>query len=192
MSFSENPVLIKAVTVGYGAVGKTSMILTITNDEFPGEYVPHAADISIVTREIMSRTCNISFWDTAGHEGYERLRPVCYPGSDVFLLLFDVADHPHRFEGIQNYWLPELNHHCPNVPIILIASKIDLRANRETNNSPAEGQLMAEKIGAVKYKEISSLEGKGIADLLEEVVNIGYHHSTCIKASAKKIKCIIL
>ena len=51
---------------------------------------------------------------------------------------------------------------------------------------------MAEKIGAVKYKEISSLEGKGIADLLEEVVNIGYHHSTCIKASAKKINCIIL
>ena len=192
MSFSENPVAIKAVAVGYGAVGKTSMILTIANGEYPGEYVPHAADISIITREIMSRTCNISFWDTAGHEGYERLRPVCYPGSDVFLLLFDVADHPHRFEGIQNYWLPELNHHCPHVPIILIASKKDLRANRETTISPEEGKAMAEKIRAAKYMEISSLQQEGLAELYDEIVNITVQCRAANSNKNKKRTCIIL
>jgi GTPase SAR1 family protein len=32
----------------------------------------------------------LCFWDTAGQEGYDRLRPLSYPHTDIFLLCFAV------------------------------------------------------------------------------------------------------
>merc|ERR1712176_784904 len=103
---------------------------------------------------------------TAGGEDYPRLRPLSYPQTDVFLLLFSVTDRPPAFEEIKSYWWPELNHHCPDVPIILIGSKIDLRNNGVATISTFDGQAMADKIGAAKYMEISSLQNRGLAELL--------------------------
>lgn len=33
----------------------------------------------------------LSVYDTPGDEIYDRLRPLCYPGVDVFLVCFSVA-----------------------------------------------------------------------------------------------------
>jgi GTPase SAR1 family protein len=35
---------------------------------------------------------NLGLWDTAGQEEYNRLRPLAYPNSDVFLIIFSVVD----------------------------------------------------------------------------------------------------
>lgn len=34
----------------------------------------------------------LALWDTAGQEDYERLRPLSYPGSDIFLVCFSVVN----------------------------------------------------------------------------------------------------
>ena len=33
----------------------------------------------------------ITLWDTAGQESYDRLRPLAYPNTDVVLLCFDIS-----------------------------------------------------------------------------------------------------
>lgn len=35
---------------------------------------------------------NLGLWDTAGQEEYDRLRALCYPQTDVFLMCFSVVD----------------------------------------------------------------------------------------------------
>ena len=35
---------------------------------------------------------NLGLWDTAGQEEYDRLRALCYPQTDVFLICFSVVD----------------------------------------------------------------------------------------------------
>ena len=133
----------------------------------------------------------LGLWDTGGRKDYYRFRPLSYPETDVFLLLFDVEDSRNDLELIHSHWWAELHHHCPYVPIILVGSKIDLRDSGLTTISTVEGEAMAKKIGAAKYMEISSLKDKGVTELFEEVVSIGLRYNTTIKRK-KKRNCSIL
>ncbi len=65
---------------------------------------------------------SLGLWDTAGQEDYDRLRPLSYPQTDVFVLCFSVIS-PTSFTNITNKWMPEIRHHCPDKPIILCGKK---------------------------------------------------------------------
>jgi small GTP-binding protein len=37
---------------------------------------------------------SLGLWDTAGQEDYDRLRPLSYPQTDVFLVCFSIVSPP--------------------------------------------------------------------------------------------------
>lgn len=45
--------------------------------------------------EILVEGQNVKFslWDTAGQEGYSRIRTLSYPKTDIFLVCFSVVKH---------------------------------------------------------------------------------------------------
>ena len=61
---------------------------------------------------------SLGLWDTAGQEDYDRLRPLSYPQTDVFLICFSIVN-PVSFENVRNKWGPEIRHHCPEVLVII-------------------------------------------------------------------------
>ncbi|PNX86244.1 Rop7, partial [Trifolium pratense] len=68
-------------------------------------------------------TVNLGLWDTAGQEDYNRLRPLSYRGADVFLLCFSLISKA-SYENISKKWISELRHYAPNVPIVLVGTKL--------------------------------------------------------------------
>ena len=82
---------IKVVVVGDGATGKTSLLIRAVTGTFPYEYVPTVFD-NYTSTVGWYGTRNVAFWDTAGPEDYDRLRPLSYPCTNVFLLCFSVVN----------------------------------------------------------------------------------------------------
>lgn len=52
----------------------------------------------------------LGLFDTAGQEDYDRLRPLSYPQTDVFLVCFSVTS-PASFENVKEKWFPEVGFH---------------------------------------------------------------------------------
>jgi len=115
----------------------------------------------------------------------------------VFLICFSLINQD-SFEHIKSKWYPEIRHHCPHTPIILVGTKLDLRNDKGTIKSLKDikefpvtypqGHGLAKKIGAVKYLECSALTQKGLNELFDEVINVALNAA---KNRFSK-KCIIL
>uniref|UniRef100_A0A1W7RAX1 Ras-related C3 botulinum toxin substrate 1 n=1 Tax=Hadrurus spadix TaxID=141984 RepID=A0A1W7RAX1_9SCOR len=163
---------IKIVVVGDGTVGKTCLLISYTTNSFPeDEYVATVFDNFADTMECDGIKVSLTLWDTAGQEDYERLRPLSYPGTDVFLLCFSVDNIP-SYENIASKWQPEIVHHCPRAPYILVGTKIDLRQDGDSSAfvSKAMGRKMASKVKATKYVECSAKSQENVREAFEEAV----------------------
>ncbi|XP_045111372.1 cdc42 homolog isoform X2 [Portunus trituberculatus] len=112
---------IKCVVVGDGAVGKTCLLISYTTNKFPSEYVPTVFDNYAVTVMIGGEPYTLGLFDTAGQEDYDRLRPLSYPQTDVFLVCFSVVS-PSSFENVKEKWVPEITHHCQKTPFLLVGT----------------------------------------------------------------------
>ncbi|KAI9485947.1 MAG: rac protein [Benjaminiella poitrasii] len=189
---------IKCVVVGDGAVGKTCLLISYTTNAFPGEYVPTVFDNYSANVQVDGNPISLGLWDTAGQEDYDRLRPLSYPQTDVFLVCFSLVSPP-SFENVRTKWYPEITHHATNKPMILVGTKLDVREDPETveklrrkNMAPisyTQGVQMAKDISAAKYLECSALTQKGLKNVFDEAI----HVVLCPSSPPKKAKkCLIL
>ncbi|XP_028823532.1 ras homolog family member Gb [Denticeps clupeoides] len=170
---------IKCVVVGDGAVGKTCLLISYTTGAFPKEYVPTVFDNYSSQVTVDGRAVSLNLWDTAGQEEYDRLRTLSYPQTNVFVICFSISSPP-SYENIKHKWHPEVTHHCPKVPILLVGTKSDLRGDpdvvrklKDQNQVPIsqqQGQALARQIQAARYLECSALNQHGIKEVFAEAV----------------------
>ncbi|CAL4092015.1 unnamed protein product, partial [Meganyctiphanes norvegica] len=179
----------KLMMVGDVYSGKKSLHRRITQGQFAEGYLPIRVEIENVDIEVDGKHLELELWWTSGNgdEEYDRLRPLSYPNTDVILLCFSI-DSPESLEHIIEKWAPEVKLHCPNIPIILIGNKKDLRNDPSTiselekvNQSPVtadEGQAMAELIGACAYLESSAKTNEGVSEVMETAAKAVIHLKT--------------
>ncbi|KAL6948564.1 Rho GTPase [Hanseniaspora vineae] len=166
----------KLVIIGDGSCGKTSLLHVFTLGKFPNEYQPTVFENYVTDCRVDGIDIQLSLWDTAGQEEYERLRPLSYSKADVILIGFAVNDE----ESLMNTrikWIQEVLRYCPGVPIILVGLKKDLEENRGTPALAHDGfikrkdaEIIANEIGAKKFMMCSALTGEGVDDVFEAAV----------------------
>lgn len=173
------------------------MLISYTTNKFPSEYVPTVFDNYAVTVMIGEDPYTLGLFDTAGQEDYDRLRPLSYPQTDVFLVCFSVTS-PASFENVKEKWFPEVHHHCPGVPCLIVGTQIDLRDDSQVIEKLArqkqrpvtneQGERLARELGAVKYVECSALTQKGLKNVFDEAI-VAALEPPVVK---KRNKCLIV
>lgn len=195
----------KLVIAGDGASGKTSILLVFSKEMFPSSYIPTVFDNYVTGVEVNQpfltnskiakgtknllrkisfkdksgkRQLALELWDTAGQEDFIRVRSLSYKNADVVLLCFSL-DSSDSLKNVVEKWAPEVKYYCPDVPIILVGNKKDLRTVSSSNEtdkenlrsqmvSNEEGKSIARQINAVSYVECSAKTGDGIKMVFEK------------------------
>ena len=147
-------------------------------------YIPTVFDNYETTVQLDGKAIYLGLWDTAGQEGYDRLRPLSYPQTDVFLICFSITS-PTSFTNIEQKWKPELAHHAAGVPFLIVGTKADLREdeaqvqtlkNKGTYKSYEDLQTAALAMGAQKYLECSALKQTGLKEVFDEAIRAALKH----------------
>jgi Ras-related C3 botulinum toxin substrate 1 len=134
-------------------------------------------------------------WDTAGCSvDNDVLRPLSYPNADIIMICAAVISS-ETFVNIKRKWIPEAKQYCPDVPIMVIGMKTDLRDNIETAKDLSNrgfklvttetGENIAKEVGAVIYMETSAILLK-TKHVFEEAVTIVMERSDNYLKKRKK------
>ena len=119
--------------------------------------------------KVDERNVSLVLWDTAGQEAYDRLRPLCYQRAGVVIVCFSVNSRS-SFENVEFKWVPEVRHHCAGVPVVLVATKTDLRRAQGAQHQSLttnEGDQLARRLHVDGYVECSSKTGDGVAQVFQ-------------------------
>ncbi|KAG7884966.1 hypothetical protein KL938_001223 [Ogataea parapolymorpha] len=179
---------IKCVVVGDGAVGKTCLLISYTTNQFPQDYVPTVFDNYSANLMVDDERVTLNLWDTAGQEEYDRLRPLSYQQTEIFIICFSLVE-PSSFVNVKNKWIPEIKHHSPkNVLILLVGTKLDLRDDphvldqlEEYGQSPIsfeQGRKLAKEVGCIDYMECSAASQQGVSEIFEYAIKAVLHPPT--------------
>lgn len=86
----------------------------------------------------------------------------------------------NELTAIAPQWYPEIEHHAPGVPIILVGTKLDLRDDPEVREQLRQRKMtpiqyeqavnVAKDIKAVKYLECSALTQRNLKSVFDEAI----------------------
>jgi len=191
----------KLVLLGDGASGKTSLLNVFTRGFFPTVYEPTVFENYVHDIFVDNIHMELSLWDTAGQEEFDRLRSLSYDDTQAIMLCFSV-DNKDSLENVGTKWVAEIAEHCAGVKIVLVALKCDLREEHEKDDEEAdapqprhivtyqEGLEVARKIGALRYLECSAMRNRGVNEAFTEAARVALQVKPA--KSKESDKCIVM
>ena len=162
----------KITVIGDGAVGKTSLIKKYTQGSFQKDYIKTlGAQFSKYDEEIEGDNCKLFFWDIAGQDEFNFMRPTFYKGSKAAIIVFSHNDDD-SFEHIPQ-WHDDIIKYCGDLPIILFGNKIDLLNEDDLDDEKA--QEVVNDRNFLGYYRTSAKTGSGVYKAFQAIIKELYY-----------------
>lgn len=170
---------LKVAVVGDAATGKTALLESFINKNFPESYSPTMCESYRYTLNDKDGSLVVlDITDCAGNEDFAKLRTSFYVGINVFLLCYSISS-PSSLENVTKKWQQEMATHCPKAAVVLVGTKLDLRDDKDTIEalkakklkpvSQSQGKAKAKEINAYSYLECSAKSKKHMASVFEDI-----------------------
>jgi len=169
----------KIMSLGSGAVGKSTLIKRYCEGRFVQKYITTIGiDYGVKPCKVLGLDVKVNFFDTSGDDEFKDIRVEFYDKTSGVLLVYDVTNRK-SFTDLDG-WLEEAQSHgCPlsqrqrtgDMPFVVVcANKTDLPRRSVTK---AEGMEFASRHG-MYYYETSASTGESVVEamnfLFEKVV----------------------
>ncbi len=161
--------MFKLIIFGDGGVGKTSLTQRYLSGVFEeSRNLTIGADFFVKNLVIDNHNVKLQIWDFAGEERFRFLLPVYCKGANGGIFLFDVTNQA----SLQHLpvWMQIVNENAPNIPILVVGTKIDMVAMR--NVSRAEAIQMAKSTNLAGYAEVSAKTGANVENVFESIAKL--------------------
>ena len=168
MTTNNKPQLkLKLLIIGDSSVGKTSLLLSYTDNYFPES---HLATIGVEykVKDIETDKYNISLqiWDTAGQERFRSITKSFFRNTNGIIFVYDITCRK-SFQSVKE-WIKDSELHDAGSEKILCGNKIDLKEKREVKFDELEEFGMKKKI---EVMEISAKERIKIDDAFQKIID---------------------
>ena len=165
--------IVKICLLGDGGVGKTSLVYRFIENRFSRDF-KSTLGVNLLKKKIKledGKDVSVQLWDLGGQEAYKKLRKLYLEGSQGALIVFDVLAQK-SFDNLEDWVQSFIQIRGANMPMLLIANKIDLADRRVVTRAQAEAY--AEKYG-MDLIETSAATGenveKAFTDLIRKIVD---------------------
>ncbi|GFR12382.1 ras-like GTP-binding protein rhoA [Trichonephila clavata] len=166
----------KIIIVGDEKCGKISLIYNYFSGALPNPSVPIIYKEYQTEVEVDGQKIPIVLWTVPAQEDYNTTRIIVYDYSKAVILCYAI-DNPTSLQNACERWYPEIKNFIPNVPVVLVGNKLDLRSDENTIKELAskslkpvsfeQGKEAAEKIKAVNYIECSAKNGDAVKEVFK-------------------------
>ncbi|XP_066152454.1 ras-related protein Rab-18-B-like [Euwallacea fornicatus] len=159
---------LKILIIGESGVGKSSLLLRFTEDNFdPEQTLTIGVDFKTKRVSVDENTVKLAIWDTAGQERFRTLTPSYYRDAQGAILVFDVSSY-QTFAKLET-WLDELETYSTksNIVKMIVGNKIDVE-KREVSREQA---MAFARRHQTLYIEASAKTKHGVQSAFEELVH---------------------
>ncbi|MHA1149065.1 MAG: GTP-binding protein [Promethearchaeota archaeon] len=120
-----NEINIKLVVMGYGGVGKTTIVNLFLDNDIPEGYLPTIGNtISRKEYFIDDILIRLNIFDVGGQRSFNPLNPMCFTNVDVAFLVFDLSE-PEKTIKELDYYLQKLIENDQESLVFTIGNKLD-------------------------------------------------------------------
>ena len=172
MSETNKKFRFKITVIGDGAVGKTSLIQKFTNDNFKEEYIKTiGAQFSVFDKKIDGDKIKLLFWDIAGQDSFNFLRPSFFNNSVAAIIVYTLEKNEHgeeSFNHIQS-WIKDIEQYCGDIPVVIFGNKVDLVDEEKISTSAIE-KIVEEK-NYLGHFVTSAKSGQGVIEAFDTIID---------------------
>ena len=171
--------IMKAVLIGDGAVGKTSIRRNYLGEEFTEGHIA-TIGVDLATKRVLFDQEIVKFiiWDLAGQPTFEKVRGHYYSGCNGILLVYSVVDRS-SFDNASKWLVEAFKNMGPLPPTVIIGNKTDLRHSYDKKKyvTTDEGEEFTKyfikklSVPAI-FRETSAKTGSGIQDAFTELLRM--------------------
>ncbi|XP_057415566.1 ras-related protein RABC1-like [Lotus japonicus] len=160
--------LFKLLMIGDSGVGKSSLLLSFTSDEFQDMSPTIGVDFKVKYVAIGGKKLKLAIWDTAGQERFRTLTSSYYRGAQGIIMVYDVTRRD-TFTNLSEIWAKEIDLYSTNQDCIkmLVGNKVDKESDRVV--SKKEGIDFAREYGCL-FIECSAKTRVNVQQCFEELV----------------------
>ena len=161
---SDFETLIKLVIIGDSGVGKSNFLFKFIENKFSPMYVAtvgfdYKSKVCILPQS--KKKVKLKIWDTAGQEKYMSINKNLFQRVQGIILMYDLTKRD-TFERL-TIWLNIIKQMTCEIPIILVANKLDEENNEESGRivEYSEGEKFA-KDNDFEFLEASGMNGTNV------------------------------
>lgn len=156
------------MVLGDGGVGKSALTLQYVQHNFIDYHDPTIEDAYQQRTVIDSEPCLLDILDTAGQVEFTAMREQYMRCGEGFIICYSITDRHSFNEAVEYRNLISKVRVSEDVPIILVANKVDLeQSNRAVLTT--EGEALAEKFGC-PFFETSAAMRRHVDDVFHTLV----------------------